>query len=156
MCNVYPGTNNTALKSLFAQAFRDKEGSAHTPTTTGLDYGDINKGKDGACLASLSLFAGLKGDPLRLASLNYAARLIDYFDARLKTQAHWLDMTGRTPLEDDRSIAMERVPIKKEGLRWGKIPEKVRRQAVDKVVKAQLASGAKASESASNTTYRAF
>jgi hypothetical protein len=61
---------------------------------------------------------------------------------------------GRTPLEDDKSIAMERVRGKKEELYWDKIPEKVRRQAVDKAVMVQLASDAESSESASNTTHR--
>ena len=69
------------------------------------------------------------------------------------TRAHGLDTTGRTPLEDDKSIVMERVRGKKEELYWDKIPEKVRRQVVDKAVTAQLASGAEASESAPNTTH---
>ena len=64
------------------------------------------------------------------------------------TRAHGLDTTGRTPLEDDKSIVMERVRGKKEELYWDKIPEKVRRQVVDKAVTAQLASGAEAPESA--------
>ena len=43
---------------------------------------------------------------------------------------------GRTPLEVDKSIAMERVRSKKDVLYWDKIPEKVRRQAVDTAIKA--------------------
>jgi hypothetical protein len=43
-------------------------------------------------------------------------QFIGYFDAHPKTQAHGLDMMGRTPLEDDQSIAMERVRGKKEEL----------------------------------------
>ena len=70
------------------------------------------------------------------------------------TQTHGLDVLGRTPLKDDKSIAMERVRGKKEELYWDKIPEKVRRQVVDKAVNAQLASGVESSESASNTTHR--
>ena len=49
---------------------------------------------------------------------------------------------------------MERVRGKKEELYRDKIPEKVRRQAVDKAAMAQLASGAESSEGASNTMYR--
>jgi hypothetical protein len=40
-----------------------------------------------------------------------------------------------------------------EELYWDKIPEKVRRHAADRVVKAQLASGAESSESAFNRTH---
>ena len=80
--------------------------------------------------------------------------MIDYFDTRPKTRTHGLGTMGRTPLEDDKSIAMERVRSKKEVLYWDKIPEMVRRQAVDKAIKAQLVSGAESSESVSNTTYR--
>ena len=46
--NVHPGTNKTTLKSLFAQAFRDQDGSRQTDTltTAGVDYIDFNKGMD--------------------------------------------------------------------------------------------------------------
>jgi hypothetical protein len=44
--NVHSGTNKATLKSLFAQAFQDQDGSAHTPTAAGLDYVDFNKGMD--------------------------------------------------------------------------------------------------------------
>ena len=46
--NVHPGTNKTTLKSLFAQAFRDQDGSRQTDTltTAGVDYVDFNKGMD--------------------------------------------------------------------------------------------------------------
>lgn len=54
---------------------------------------------------------------------------------------------------------MEMVRGKKEEVYWEKIPEKVRRQAVDKIVQAQLANGAElesstASASASSSTRR--
>ena len=81
--------------------------------------------------------------------------MIDYFDARPKTQTHGLDATGRTPLEDDKSIAMERARGQKEEQQWDKIPKKARLQAVDKaVLMAQLASGVESSEFTSNTTNR--
>jgi len=76
-----------------------------------------------------------------------------YFDARPRTQTHGLDATGRTPLQDDKPIAVERVRGKKEELYWEKVPEKVRRQAVDKVIQARLASTAGSSESPSDTVH---
>ena len=51
--NVHPGTNKTTLKSLFAQAFQDQDGSAHTPA--GLDYVDFSKGMDTVRVRSLPL-----------------------------------------------------------------------------------------------------
>ena len=167
---IHPGTNKTTLKSLFSQAFQDQDRSgqgherAHTPTTAGPDYVDFRKGTDTVRVQSLPLSLFFSQDRkltlvvcqchLRLASPDYTTRLIDYFDTRSKTQAHELDVTGRTPLEDDKSITMERVRGKKEELHWDKIPEKVRRQAVDKAVGAQLAIGAESSESLPNTTHR--
>ncbi|KAF8437151.1 hypothetical protein L210DRAFT_3405998 [Boletus edulis BED1] len=133
--NVHSGTNKTTLKSLFGQAFQDQnqdqdqdqdqDGTRPTPTT-GLDYVDFTKGMD-TCY-------------LRFASPAHAMRLLAYFDARPKTQAHGLDATGRTPLKGDKPIAMEMVQGKKEEVYWEKVPEKVRRQAVDRVVQSQLAS----------------
>ena len=46
---------------------------------------------------------------------------------------------------------MERVRGTKEEQYWDKVPEKVRRQTVDKAAKVQLACGAESSESTSNT-----
>ena len=67
-------------------------------------------------------------------------QLIEYFgcDTRRKGQAHGLDTTGRTPVQNDSSIVMGRIQGKKEELYWEKIPEKVRRQGVNRAVKAQL------------------
>jgi hypothetical protein len=59
--NVHSGTNKTTLKSLFAQAFQDQDGSgqgherAHAPTTAGLDYIDFSKGMDTVRVRSLPL-----------------------------------------------------------------------------------------------------
>ena len=63
---------------------------------------------------------------------------------------HGLDVTGRPPLEDDMSIAMERVRVKKAELYWDKIPEQVR-PGSGQGRQAQLAGGA---QSTSNTTCR--
>ncbi|KAF8547011.1 hypothetical protein OG21DRAFT_1517701 [Imleria badia] len=129
--NVHPDTNKTMLKSLFAQAFQDQDQDG-AASTAGLDYVDFNRGMD-TC-------------HLRLASPDHATQLIAYFDARPKTQAHGLDATGRAPLADDKPIVSERVQGKKEELYWEKVPDKVRRQAVDKVVQAQRTRGAEWSE----------
>ena len=55
--NVHPGTNKTTLKSLYAQAFWDQDGSRSTDTltTAGVDYIDFSKGMDTVC-ARLSPF----------------------------------------------------------------------------------------------------
>lgn len=63
-------------------------------------------------------------------------RLVESFGARGIVQADGLDAVGRTPVQHDKPIAVEMVLGKKEALYWEKVPEKVRRQAVDKVVKA--------------------
>ena len=54
-------------------------------------------------------------------------QLIEYFgcDTRRKAQAHGLDATGQTPVQNDQSIVMERMQGKKEELYWEKVPEKV-------------------------------
>ncbi|KAH0840207.1 hypothetical protein J3R83DRAFT_1208 [Lanmaoa asiatica] len=131
--NVHPETNKTTLKSLFCQAFQDGSGQGDTATGV-VDYVDFNKGMD-TCY-------------LRLASPHYATRLIEYFTTRQKTQADGLDATGRTSIREDKPIVMERIQGKKEELYWEKVPEKVRRQAVDKAVKAQLARESSASPTA--------
>lgn len=64
-----------------------------------------------------------------------------------------MDTTGRTPLEDETSIVMEKVRGRGEELYWDKILENVQGQAVDKAIKAKLASGAESSASMSDTTY---
>ncbi|KAI9574372.1 hypothetical protein HD554DRAFT_2165873 [Boletus coccyginus] len=116
---------------------KTQTGSGHAPA--GVDYVDFNRGMD-TCY-------------LRLASPDHATQLTAYFDARPRTQAHGLDATGRTPLQDDKPITTEKVQGKKEELYWKKVPEKVRRQAVDKVIQAQLASTAGSSDSPSDTVH---
>ncbi|KAF9234358.1 hypothetical protein BU15DRAFT_90007 [Melanogaster broomeanus] len=110
--------NKTTLKALFSQAFQ----AARCPAN-GLDYVDFQKGMD-TCY-------------LRLASPHYTTLLMEYFIEHVTVHAHGLDATGRRPTGDDKPISVEIIQGKKEELYWEKVPEKVRRQAVDKAVKAQ-------------------
>lgn len=51
-------------------------------------------------------------------------------------QSRGLDDIGKTPGASQKAIAMEIIEGKKEEVYWEKVPEKVRRQAVEKAVKA--------------------
>ncbi|KIJ69839.1 hypothetical protein HYDPIDRAFT_77174 [Hydnomerulius pinastri MD-312] len=124
--NIHPETNKTTLKALFSQAFPDAKGQ-----TSGLDYVDFNKGMD-SCY-------------LRLASPHHATILTEHFVNKHTTQAHGLDGAGRIPTGGDKEISMEVITGKKEELYWEKVPEKVRRQAVEKAVKAQRLFGSEVS-----------
>ncbi|KIJ20484.1 hypothetical protein PAXINDRAFT_96673 [Paxillus involutus ATCC 200175] len=121
--NIHPETNKTTLKAFFSQAFQAAEGQAN-----GIDYVDFNKGMD-TCY-------------LRLASPHHTTLLTEYFIEQPTAQFHGLDATGRSPAGDDKPISVEIIQGKKEELYWEKVPEKVRRQAVDKAVKAQHNSAA--------------
>ncbi|KIK98200.1 hypothetical protein PAXRUDRAFT_134662 [Paxillus rubicundulus Ve08.2h10] len=121
--NIHTETNKTTLKALFSQAFQIAEGQVN-----GIDYVDFNKGMD-TCY-------------LRLASPHHTTLLTEYFIEQLTAQSHGLDATGRGSAGDNKPILVEIIQGKKEELYWEKVPEKVRRQAVDKVVKAQQNSAA--------------
>ncbi|KAG9317756.1 hypothetical protein JVU11DRAFT_1974 [Chiua virens] len=129
--HVHPETNKTTLKSLFSRA--SQEGSG-----TGLDYVDFTKGMD-TCY-------------LRVAAPPHATRLITSFGTHGVVQADGLDAVGRTPVRDEKPIAMELIQGKKEELYWEKVPEKVRRQAVDKAIKEQLTAGTESSAMLSEST----
>ncbi|KAL4081447.1 hypothetical protein V8B97DRAFT_27979 [Scleroderma yunnanense] len=115
--HVQPETNKTTLKALFSKSF------ARAGQTSGLDYVDFNKGMD-SC-------------HLRLASPRHSTTLMDHFIQHPIVQSNGLDDTGRTPEKDEKEIKMEVIQGKKEELYWEKIPEKVRRQAVEKAIQAQ-------------------
>lgn len=51
-------------------------------------------------------------------------------------QSHGLDDIGKTPGVSQKAITTEIIEGKKEEVYWEKVPEKVRRQAVEKAVKA--------------------
>ncbi|KAG6330446.1 hypothetical protein ID866_8643, partial [Astraeus odoratus] len=115
--NVHPETNKTTLKTLFSRPFAGP-GQYH-----GLDYVDFNKGMD-SC-------------HLRLASPHHTTLLMEYFLRHPTVQAHGLDDAGRRPGQHDKGIKMEIIEGKREELYWDKVPDKVRRQAVERVVQSQ-------------------
>lgn len=115
--NLHLETNKTTLRALFATAF---ESSPVDPA--GIDYVDFNKGMD-SCY-------------LRLASPDHARVLVDRFSSQPVVQSHGLDDIGKTPGASQNPITTEIIEGKKEELYWEKVPEKVRRQAVEKAVKA--------------------
>ncbi|KAG1906833.1 uncharacterized protein F5891DRAFT_998933 [Suillus fuscotomentosus] len=115
--NLHLETNKTTLRALFCTAF---ESSLVDPA--GIDYVDFNKGMD-SCY-------------LRLASPEHGRVLVDRFSSHPVVQSHGLDGIGKTPEASQKAIATEIIEGKKEEVYWEKVPEKVRRQAVEKAVKA--------------------
>lgn len=115
--NLHLETNKTTLRTLFTTAF---ESSPVDPA--GIDYIDFSKGMD-SCY-------------LRLASPEHGRVLVDRFSSQPVVQSHGLDDMGKTPGASQKAIAMEIIEGKKEEVYWEKVPEKVRRQAVEKAVKA--------------------
>ncbi|KAG2141646.1 hypothetical protein BD769DRAFT_1626178 [Suillus cothurnatus] len=115
--NLHIETNKTTLRALFAATF---ESSAVDPA--GIDYVDFNKGMD-SCY-------------LRLASPEHGRILVDRFSSQPVVQSHGLDDIGKTPGASQKAITTEIIEGKKEEVYWEKVPEKVRRQAVEKAVKA--------------------
>lgn len=117
--NVHIETNKTTLRKLFATAFVMplKNGVVRSD---GIDYVDYNKGMD-TCY-------------IRLATPNHAKLLIGHFSANSVSQSNGLDDTGTSPDDKMKAIAMEMIVGKREELYWQKVPEKIRRQAVEKAV----------------------
>ncbi|KAG1752410.1 uncharacterized protein EDB91DRAFT_1195246 [Suillus paluster] len=113
--NLHLETNKTTLRALFSAAFKSPLDPA------GIDYVDFNKGMD-SCY-------------LRLASPEHACALVDYFFGQAIMQSHGLDDMGKNPATSQKAIIMEIIAGKKEEVYWEKVPEKVRRQAVEKAVK---------------------
>lgn len=115
--NLHLETNKTTLRALFTTAFE----SSHVDPA-GIDYIDFSKGMD-SCY-------------LRLASPEHGRILVDHFSSQPVVQSCGLDDIGKTPGASQKAIAMEIIEGKKEEVYWEKVPEKVRRQAVEKAVKA--------------------
>ncbi|KAG0703841.1 hypothetical protein DFH29DRAFT_771158, partial [Suillus ampliporus] len=111
--NLHLETNKTTLRALFATAFKS---SPLDPA--GIDYVDFNKGMD-SCY-------------LRLASPEHACTLVDCFSSQAIVQSHGLDDIGKSPGASEKAITAEIIEGKKEEVYWEKVPEKVRRQAVEK------------------------
>jgi len=74
-----------------------------------------------------------------VASPRHAERLVDYFKSHITTQDHGLDDIGSTVSSAKRNnaITMEIVQGKREELYWDRVPEKVRKQTVQKAVNAK-------------------
>ena len=73
---------------------------------------------------------------LRLTSPRHSQLLVDHFTCHPITQDRGLDDIGAMS-NTENAIAMEIVQGKREELYWDKVPEKVRRQAVEKAVDIQ-------------------
>jgi len=117
--NIHPETNKTTLRKLFSTAFGV---ASSNNQAEGLDYVDFTKGMD-SCY-------------LRLASPHHTQLLIEHFTSVSISQDRGLDDTG-TKNNANQRISMEIVQGKREELYWDKVPEKVRKQAVQRAVGAQ-------------------
>ncbi|THH31922.1 hypothetical protein EUX98_g2290 [Antrodiella citrinella] len=123
--NVHPETNKTTLRTLFSRAFPDEQQGV------GLDYVDFTKGMN-SCY-------------LRLATPTHTTHLLAHFKDTPTTQTHGLDTTGSSNASIN-AVVMEVVDGKREELYWEKVPEKVRRQAVEKAVKGLSRGGGEAGD----------
>ncbi|KJA29702.1 hypothetical protein HYPSUDRAFT_125971 [Hypholoma sublateritium FD-334 SS-4] len=120
--HLHPDTNKTTLRALFAHAWsRDAGASSSGKPTDGIDYLDFMKGMD-SC-------------HIRLSTPVHAQKFVAYFSAHPTRQTSGLDNSGVVSEASDATIAPELVFGKREEVYWEKVPEKVRRQAVDKALK---------------------
>ncbi|KAF8626726.1 hypothetical protein AX17_006492 [Amanita inopinata Kibby_2008] len=149
--NVHPQTNKTTLRNLFsailkppsllspapapAPAPASAQDNKTQPAEGGLDYVDFNKGTD-TCY-------------LRLSTPTHADLLVSRFLGEPVVQMHGLDdksscdPTSSSKVEDGEGVKMqikhkpiglEKVLGRKEEVYWERVPEKVRRQAVQKAI----------------------
>lgn len=120
--NIHPETNKTTLRALFSSLFQREALGEGTLKKDGLDYIDFNKGVD-SCY-------------LRLSTPAHAEALVLHFTKQQVIQANGLDDKGA--LVDSSSkvkpIALENVTGKREEVYWERVPEKVRKQAVQKTI----------------------
>ncbi|EAU80548.1 hypothetical protein CC1G_09945 [Coprinopsis cinerea okayama7 len=129
--NIHTETNKTTLKTLFGRALVPA-GVNPTSPESGLDYVDFNKGMD-TC-------------HLRLSTPQQAEKLASHFNNSPIIQTSGLDDQGSPSSEstsknpDLKPIAIEIVRGKREEMYWQKVPEKIRRGAVEKSLR--LLSGA--------------
>ncbi|KDR84172.1 hypothetical protein GALMADRAFT_55704 [Galerina marginata CBS 339.88] len=125
--NVHSETNKTTLRALFSQAWKTAVDPTGTISAERLDYVDYMKGLD-TC-------------HVRFSSQPHATHFIDHFVAHPTTQASGLDGVG-TQLSTSEvkhtkgeTISPELVLGKREEVYWEKVPQKVRKQAVEKALK---------------------
>ena len=93
----------------------------------------------------MCLFAEISNLPqchLRLATPKHAQVLVGYFRDHKHTQSQGLDDIGALTDAELGSITTELVVGKREELYWQKVPEKIRKQAVQKVVDVMQRNGA--------------
>ncbi|TFK28945.1 hypothetical protein FA15DRAFT_583423 [Coprinopsis marcescibilis] len=129
--NIHSGTNKTTLKSLFGPVLASPSDHSVANQDPGIDYVDFNKGMD-SC-------------HLRVSLPTHAEVLSAHFGSKDIAQKDGLDDTG-CPLSDAggghlKAIAVEIVRGTRESMYWQKVPDKVKRAAVEKALK--LASGSK-------------
>jgi len=129
--NIHPETNKTTLRALFSQAFHHSSNNDALRDDGGLDYVDFNK--------------GMTSCHLRLATPVHTHILVDHFTSRRIIQSRGLDGTGTDADEGGAAAALvvEMVLGKREEVYWEKVPEKVRRQAVQKAVEATSSSSSR-------------
>lgn len=72
---------------------------------------------------------------MRVRSPREASTLVDHFRAHPLVQTNGLDADGSPSSGLMKSIIVELVEGKKEELYWEKVPEKIRRQAVENVLR---------------------
>ncbi|EKM59920.1 uncharacterized protein PHACADRAFT_206140 [Phanerochaete carnosa HHB-10118-sp] len=116
--HVHTDTNKTTLRKLLSQVFTDEESEL---SDDGIDYVDFNKGMN-TC-------------HIRLAAPHYTEQLVKFFSDNPIVQTEGLDSTGTRRTDGkQKAIIVELVSGEREELYWAKVPEKVRRQAVEKAV----------------------
>ncbi len=71
---------------------------------------------------------------LRLATPKHTTQLVAHFSDDPVVQTTGLDDTGSSPSANKKAITVEVVDGTREELYWLKVPEKIRRQAVEKAV----------------------
>ncbi|KAH6914358.1 hypothetical protein BKA70DRAFT_1261174 [Coprinopsis sp. MPI-PUGE-AT-0042] len=120
--NIHTETNKTTLKAIFGRVL---DSSNPTGPNAGLDYVDFTKGMD-SC-------------HLRLSTPEHAERLVSHFNASLTVQQNGLDDQGANVGDNVsaslKPISMEIVIKTREEVYWQKVPEKIRRGAVEKAVR---------------------
>ncbi|TFK69435.1 hypothetical protein BDN72DRAFT_857727 [Pluteus cervinus] len=126
--HVHSETNKTTLRSLFTKTLKAIKEKDNT-----LDYVDYNKGMD-SC-------------HIRFSTPGPARALVDHFTSNPMAQTAGIDEACIAPDSDGaHNVAMklEVVTGRREELYWEKVPEKIRKQAVQKAI--ALSSGVDGSE----------
>ena len=118
--NIHPETNKTTLRALFSSVLQNEPHDALKKD--GLDYVDFNKGVD-SCY-------------LRLSTPAHTDALVLHFTEQQLIQAYGLDDRGMAIGSSltAKPIVLEKVLDKREEVYWERVPEKVRRQAVQNMI----------------------